>query len=216
MNKRNKIIFFLILFLFSFTLISYLIYDYLEYKKEIRESYWEIPSQVEYESVENYEIIETEEGKVVVNENAGLSFMVPEGWGVNILPEEYEVEIFTSDMNTTGLGFERIFPIDGCIIRSGIVYFIQDFPGQEQRPQIIRKKIEEKGLLEDIQEVFFINNYSSLKTTRFKDSEFGRVILIETPINNTIYHFGVSFSLNNEEECLEEFHNFLKTVSINI
>ncbi|MFA6754172.1 MAG: hypothetical protein WCR84_03390, partial [Candidatus Paceibacterota bacterium] len=75
MNKRNKIIFFLILFLFSFTLISYLIYDYLEYKKEIRESYWEIPSQVEYESTDNYEIIETEEGKVVVNENAGLSFM---------------------------------------------------------------------------------------------------------------------------------------------
>ncbi|MFA6754115.1 MAG: hypothetical protein WCR84_03095, partial [Candidatus Paceibacterota bacterium] len=169
----------------------------------IRESYWEIPSQVEYESTDNYEIIETEEGKVVVNENAGLSFMIPEGWGVKMDEENDTVEIF------------NVNRLENCFFWIGVDYYIENFPGEKNRPFIVSQQTEGKEkIIENMQEIIFIDTFSALKT--FKKSGETSLISAEVPFNNRIYNFILFSSLKNNEECINIFDEFLDGVSINI
>jgi hypothetical protein len=211
--KRKKLVFVLTA-LIVLSLVLWLTYSYFQFKKEMKGyGEWRDVKLADYESVDNYVITQTPEGEMVVNENMGLSFMVPEGWLVEKLAEENELEISTTDLDVKGLGSDTSFPRKGCLIRLGISIFDND-SSEETLPYIITEKIKEEAL-EDIQKVVFIgDNHPSLETLRFKDSEVGRIILIETPIDNKIYHFGISFSLNEQERCRNDFYDFLKTISI--
>jgi len=194
----------------------------LRYKKEIRESYWEIPSQVEYESTDNYEIIETEEGKVVVNENAGLSFMVPEGWGVKETEEitwsgginEYGIVLSTPEIELNPNSSWVPIPIQGCVIN---VYIKND----EQRFNYI-ETILRSGSISDNEEVVSISNYKALKNFYGESEELAQnlssffYILIEIPIKQKIYIFETYISTKDSKKCVDFFDNFIEKVSIEI
>ncbi len=216
MLKKNKIKTFLIVSLLLILIAGlYIFLDYLEYRKETNFVEFEIYKFIEHESIDNYEIIETDKGKMVVNEKAGLSFMVPDNWRAEKNSEIEEIELFSFDVDLSGIGLETTFPRNGCIIKTGIVRFIDNYSNQTRRPEIITDKIEgREELIEDIQEIISIDKRLSLKTIRFKSSDAGRIIFIETPLNDEIYHFGISFPLISEEECLKSFNKFLETISI--
>ncbi len=212
MKKRTKII--IVLTIIFSVFIGVVLYNQWQYRKEGWGRWMEIKT-VEYEKAANYTIIDALEGKMVINENIGLRFAVPKDWQVNIITKENEIEILSPDIDITGMGRETSFPLKGCIIRSGVVYFVQDFLKQEQRPQIISKKIAgNKEIIEETQEIITISNYSALKTLKFKDSDLGRVILVEIPVKNKIYHFGIIFPISEKQRCEKEFNKFFDSVFI--
>ena len=205
-NKKNIIlVFFLLLFLI---LVGYLIYDYTQYKKETEVISREIPKSIEYESIENYEIIETEKGKMVKNENVGLSFIVPDGWNIDKIEEDDTIEI--SRFSKIDRSNSRL--IDGdCDFLIGVDYYLKE----DNRPLFILQQIEgREELLEDIQEIIFVNSYPALKTTKKSDTTL--LINIELPNINKIYNFILFSLLNDEKNCSEEFDKFLETISIDI
>ena len=207
-NGKTLKIVALVLFL---VVISFLLYNHWKYRYGASEPFYFTP-HFEVEDIANYQIIETSEGRSVVNNNMGLTFSVPDQWSVEMLEEEYEVEISSPNME----GERGSFPLKGCVARVGIVRFIQDFPGQELRPQVMRSQIVgETPILEDIQEIVMVNNRASLKTIKYEGNERGEIILIELPIDNTIYHFGIIYASVDEEKCKEKFNEILDSVLIN-
>ncbi len=190
-------------------LVSYLFYLNSSYRGSSESIYLNV--NIENDPIESYEIIETSEGRFVVNNEAKFSFMIPEGWNIEMIEDDKEVELSSPDM----IGERGLFPSRGCVIRVGISHFIQDFPDQERRPQDIGKQIAgDLPLIGDAQEVVVVDNRSSLKTSRYRDHEFGRLVLIELPVENTIYHFGIIYSLTDENECAERFDEIIDSVSI--
>ncbi len=205
---RKKVKILVISFLFLvFLSFLYLLYDYYLYREEIKESSWDIPRMIEYESIDNYKIRETPEGKFVVNENAGLEFFVPHGWDVEKRKRDDTLEIYPHNNDS----------LASCYFWIGIDhYLINDYTEEESRPRIILDRLnKDKGIIEDSQMSIEIDNYLSLKT--IKDSTDILFISIETPINNAIYNF-LLFSplLEENEKCLNYFNNLLETISIDI
>ncbi len=198
-----------VIFIIVAGLVSYTFYLNSNYPGSSESLY--LSANIENEPIENYEIRKTPEGRFVMNNEAGFSFMIPEEWDIEMIENDKEVELSSPDM----IGERGLFPSKGCVVRVGISHFIQDFPDQERRPQDIEKQIVgDLPLIGDVQEVVVVDNRSSLKTSRYKDNEFGRLVLIELPVGNTIYHFGIIYSLADENECMEYFDELIDSVSI--
>jgi len=60
-----------------------------------------------------------------------------------------------------------------------------------------------------------VNNRASLKTIKYEGNERGEIILIELPIDSTIYYFGTIYASMDEEKCKEKFNEILDSVLIN-
>ncbi len=207
--KKSKVII-LSSFLIIITIIGYFIYSN---SREYESEWYELIEDVEYENVENYEIIEILEEKKIVNKNMGLSFLIPDEWSVEMLNDDNEIEIMSP-----GLESEASYPpSEGCIIRSGIAHFDQKIEKEKMKPQIIKNIMENKDDLIDntqtTQEIIEIDSRQTLKTIN-RNNELGKIVLTETPINNTIYHFGIIFRPDYEHECLKIFDGFLASIVI--
>ncbi len=172
---------------------------------------------IEYESVDNYEIIETDKGRMVVNENAGLSFMVPEGWGVEKIDEGedfQEIRIFSQDKSKKENNF---FPDKGCIISVFIKNYKEIFPGEENRSTHVLKQIlgEKELASKEVQEVISVDNQPALKTILYRGRGIGELFMVEVPVNQkTLYNFDALTNLEEKERCLQKFNLFLETISI--
>ena len=80
--------------------VAYLFYNHWKYRYGTSESLYFTP-HFKVEDIANYRIIETSEGRSVVNNNMGLTFSIPDQWSVEIVKEEYEVEISSPNMEGT-------------------------------------------------------------------------------------------------------------------
>jgi len=160
-------------------------------------------------SPEDYVIKEIGSKVFVENKRAGLTVQVPDGWEVkkiNLL--EGSVVFYTSDIEEKWLN--ELTPLQkGCGIEMAVVYKKMDF-------EDIKKEIEEVHSIlvkPDKFELTTINNHPVLKNT-FDSSVFGPGVSIYFPNKDKLYNFGVSWGPDEKEQCIEEFDEFLKTVSI--
>ncbi len=212
MSKKTKLkTIFLVVLLLVFLLILYFSFEYWKHIKE-GEVYFD--SFKEHESIENYIIRDTLDGKMVINENVKLSFIVPQGWDVEKIYIDDVIEISSPDKerypDIYGGFMER-----GCVFWLSVDYYIQRFSEEEHRPDLLLKQIQgKKDIKEDVQEVVFINNLPALKAKKISNETF--LILIEIPIDNRIYNVFSYSSLKDKDFCSAEFNVFLETVSISI
>jgi len=162
-------------------------------------------------SPEDYVLKETGAGVFVENKKAGLTVRVPEGWEVkkiNLL--EGSMVFYTQNVEGVWKN-EMVNPplIKGCGIGEGVTYKKMNF-------EEIKKEIEEIHSIlvkSDTFELTTINNRPALKNT-FDSSVFGPGISVYFPDKNKVYNFGVSWGPEEKEECIQEFEEFLETVSI--
>ncbi len=207
MKKKLKIS---IIFLFPVIAITagYFIYDYWQYKSE-GWGEWQDIRNVEYESAENYKIIETSEGRKVINENAGLSFPVPEGWSVKIIEEENEVEMSSADIIHLK---NKLFPDQGCNIGIFVEHSVED-GYEESRLKIVNNKIEsDNELIENIQYIISVDGHKALKTVLAYNA--GELINVEIPRNNKIYSFVIPVIPSEKERCFNKADIFLENIRI--
>jgi len=157
---------------------------------------------------EDYVIKETPEGKFVINEKAGLSFKVPEGWRVE-LPEE-TAGVYFLEKNTR---LEQGIFVGGCAIvlavdfrgtlvenTRGIISYLEKHPEEEESDMFI--------------DIIEVARHKALKKIGQADFRFGKSINIEIPLGEKLCHITTRPLLEEEERCLQEFDKFLETVSI--
>jgi len=200
----EKQFYFLIILTFLIMLFGG-IFLWTEYSKQIEE----ILPAVRFEAPENYIITETEQGIVVENKNAGISFKVPEGWTVDkeeIGIDEWVINLLSpeAELNESGL------LIEGCGVGTWIEY-------DKIRADIARNKIEDpdwfSGGISGGYESNEISSYPSLKTI-LENPGWGQAVTVHVPIEDKIYIFETRFLPEEMERCSKEFEEFLKEVSI--
>ena len=160
-------------------------------------------------SPEDYVIKEIGSKVFVENKRAGLTVQVPDGWEVkkiNLL--EGSVVFYTSDIEEKWLN--ELTPLQkGCGIEMAVVYKKMDF-------EDIKKEIEEVHSIlvkPDKFELTTINNRQALKNT-FDSIISGQGFAVYFSQKNKLYSFCLYWEPDKEEKCVEEFDEFLKTVSI--
>jgi len=170
--------------------------------------------EIRYSNSEDYVIKETEEGKVVENENAGLSFKVPDGWRTDKPEAAIYITLYSPDAEGTTMGPEGL--TTGCEIMAQVMY--------------IRANVEiiEQGLRESHQGELFANDeYEIIEIDGHKALKNKVEIIplnlsgtsIHVPVNDfsegKLHFLRVGSNLEEKEKCIQEFEEFLKTVSIN-
>ena len=175
--------------------------------------YYETPpekwDEAKYSKPEDYEIIETPEGTFVENKKAGLSFKVPEGWRVE-KKNKKQIFLFSSGAIEKNLYIMetgcRIFPVVLYNINTSIETLREELNKSMWRPHLVTI------------EVINIDGHKALKYTA-ESSEFYR-IGVSVPIQNFIftksrvYSFGLDSAPKDKEKCIQEFEQFLNTISI--
>jgi len=209
MKKKNINLLLIIIAVFLFVLWTS--YSYWQFKKETKDyGKWQEIEIAEYESVDNYVI----QGRLVINEEMGLTFTIPEGWEV----ERKDLDDFAQELNLISPDREEspdgyFIPKKGCIIGA----FIRKYLQAEQeitRPFVIGKIITSQEIDTEMQRVVFVSKISSLETTLYRDKDIGVSIATEVPLENKIYQFSLLASQTEEERCRKEFDDFLQTISI--
>jgi len=161
---------------------------------------------------EDYTIKETPEGKIVENKRAGLTVKVPEGWEAKKIEFlEGAIEFDTKDAEGTWRNGIMSAPFKkGCAIGGGMIYKKMSFDE-------IKKEIKDihfgLGIKSDEFEEIEINNRKALKNS-FDSTRIGPGISIYIPDKNKVYNFAVYWGPQDKDRCIQEFNNFLETVSI--
>lgn len=164
---------------------------------------------VKFEPLENYEILETQEGTIVRNENAGLIFQVPNGWSAH--KTEAGLEQWIININSPDLmADEKGFLTQGCGISAWVEY--DEFSANAVRHRIQDPERFSEELLFGKYETTEVSNLLSLKMI-LDNPSWGQSIGTKTPIKNRIYVFDTRI-LPEEEKCLNDFNNFLNNISI--
>ena len=165
---------------------------------------------------EDYVIKETPEGKFVINEKAGLSFKVPEGWRVE-MDESKGAQLLLVLFEKNVVLNQNGVPTGGCWWRVGI----EDNKLEAKRvSQDINFLDSENNLIDMdyytiLREIINVDNYKTLKTTfKFNKTEQANMIEVIVPFEEKIYFFRAFLDLDKEEKCSQEFDKFLETVSI--
>jgi len=163
-------------------------------------------------SPEDYVIMETEEGKFVINEKAGLTVKVPEGW----ITEKIEVmhgsiTFYPSDTESIRPNKKAVPPLKkGCMIEIAVGY-------EKTTLDEIRKEVEEAHesliMKSDEFEIVKIDGESALKNN-FDCVDIGPSVGIYLSKENKLYSIGMTASREDVERCSEGLDKFLETVSI--
>ncbi|MDP2362202.1 MAG: hypothetical protein Q8M94_00380, partial [Ignavibacteria bacterium] len=149
----------------------------------------------------------------VENKKAGLLIKVPEGW------EAKKIEFFEGSMGfyapeTEGRWQDEMIkaPLNkGCAIETTVVY--RKFSLEELKEEI--KEIHAGlGILSEEFEIITINNRQTLKNT-FDSKFIGSGIGVYFFGKNKSYSFALYWAPEEKEKCVQEFDNFLETISIN-
>ena len=163
-------------------------------------------------SPDDYVIKETEEGKFVENKKAGLKVKVPEGWETKKM-ETKEGSVLTHTLDIEGKEWnDMVVPplTNGCGIEISVVYKKMNFEEIKEEVKAIHFGVQIKS--EEFEEIA-INSHRALKNT-FDSEVLGPAIVIYIPKGNKLYDFDLYFSPNEKEKCIQEFNEFLETVSI--
>lgn len=173
--------------------------------------YWQ-GSQEITGSPDDYMIKETEQGIFVENKRAGLTVKAPDGWEVEKLDINNGLIIFYFP-GTEGERKEELVtpPLNnGCMIHTNVVYQEIDIEGL---------KIEAAynlALLNATSREFneiVVNNYPALEIIA-ETEKTGPTIGIDIPYKNKVYSFLLIFSLNHQNNCEQQFNNFLNNIVI--
>ena len=172
----------------------------------------EVSQPPRWSPAEDYVIEERPEGKFVVNEKAGLSFKVPEGWKVNIEGEEALVELFSPDAE---LDQNNVLN-KGCRILATVYYQEEEFVRIKNQIESVKetseKSKEEYGVTYKVVE---ISGYSALKGIGTEKPKIGQSIEMALPIEEgEIIGIGTQILSEYKERCLKEFDEFLETIVI--
>jgi hypothetical protein len=205
MNKTCKIIIAVIF------ILALIVAGFLYYNKTQEDKMGSV-------SFESFKRIETD-GKVFMeNKDIGLKFMVPEGW---------EVQNLTwSAISVASQDFEPFtdpspLPKKGCLINIDPEIQVQgsdyDLQYTDLKQRIDSGSCSMFGNSE--KEKCEIVDFSGLKGIRDRYSENkienpGFFTDLSVPYNNVIYRFESYVFGEDQDRCLQEFNNFLSSVSI--
>jgi len=181
---------------------------------------WKIPEPT-YVNSTDYEIKDTSEGKIIENKEEGLTFKVPEGWGVKKYDEG--ISLFSPEVEFDQYGdvlIESLKEKGGCGVGVKVVEYKSE-PAITIEVGFLRgliNRIQENSTVQESpitiekREVIKVDDKLALKRIFFHKGE-QKSISVEIPINNTIYSFENGFIFS--EKCLQKFNKFLETVLIN-
>lgn len=165
-------------------------------------------------SPDDYVIKETEEGIFVENKKAGLIVKAPEGWDVKKVEiGEGAVDFYSSNLEINQREGGIILPLEkGCKIQASVGYEKSDFVEIETE---LRYSFALMGMKSVDFEEIIVDNYPSLKSTfDIKEKGSGIGMSVSVPTNNKVYGFSVMWGSDEEERCIQEFDEFLETISI--
>jgi len=164
-------------------------------------------------SPQDYVIKETEEGTIVKNKRAGLTVKVPEEWTAEKIElfKEGSVVIQTSDIEGEEAKGVVVPPLTrGCGIEITITYKALNFEEIKKEAKEIHWMLV--PISEEFEEVI-INNKKALKNT-WESKANGPMIAIYIPAGNKVYTFTLAWVPNDKDRCIQEFDEFLETISI--
>jgi len=176
---------------------------------------------------DDYEILETPEGKIVENKKDNLRIMVPEGWiilkqkeGIAFIHPQSEL---TPDRETGSILIYSLCDFSILINRcekidpeslTGAEYLMERIDWVQINPEWWRQ---------DGYEVIEINQHKALKRTWYipdiETEKFGKakrvkMVEIEIPVGQRVYMIGYGNSFEDKESCDREFEEFLKNIVI--
>ena len=164
--------------------------------------------EAEYSKPEDYVEKQTDKGILIENKKAGISFIVPEGWRVE--KERYTDCIALFSHNA----IEKSFVMEsGCKIR---IEARNIKAGLDSIEQTLREGHKSRGYIDEY-ETAYIDNYSGLKNTsgiKSLDQHYIGIYIPAGIFSRKVYSIGVSSLVQDKEICIQEFDQFLKTVSI--
>ena len=162
---------------------------------------------------EDYVIKETPEGKFVINEKAGLSFKVPEGWRVEMDEFAGETGVVGFLEKTAKLDPQYGFLVEGCAIELAINYD-EILTKNTQRTISYLEQHPEEDESDMFLEVIELDHYKALKEIGQVNPKFGKLIRIEIPLEKKLCYISTRLFLEEEKKCSHEFDKFLETVLI--
>ncbi|MFZ3055024.1 MAG: hypothetical protein WA091_03550 [Minisyncoccales bacterium] len=205
MNKKRKIIIAVVL------ILVLAIAGYLWYKK-VQEDRM---GPVSFDSFEKIEI----DGKVFMeNKDIGLKFMVPDGWEV-VSTDIASLSMYSSDF----VPFQdpSFIPKKGCWIDVAPKVQIEGSKYDLQYTYY-RQVIDDEEVLNTLNqgndkcEIVDLDGLKFAKeiySNNNSDNQ-GEYIGLTTPYNNVVYRFNTYIFGQDKEKCVQEFNNFLSTISI--
>lgn len=164
-------------------------------------------------SSNDYAIRETEQGKIIENKKAGLIVEVPEGWKTEKMEANEGLMAFYSPDINGGLQNGRIVPPleEGCMIHVSVTYEEMDFSSLRLQAKYNLALLGVKS--EELEEVM-VKNYRALRTTA-DTQKIGSAMGIDIPYGDKTYSFLLIFASDDKNNCIQEFNQFLETISIN-
>ena len=154
------------------------------------------------------------DGKVS-NSKAGFSYNIPQGWSAETIDyAEGSVIIYASGtkIEKNDIGAPKLPLENGCLIEVAAAYQYESLDKIKDDAKFYRGLT---GAIVNNFETTTINGFSALKHT-FEYKDEGKATAFYLFKKHKTYSFAV-YPPNNEEEsskCLEDFGNFLETVSI--
>jgi len=164
-------------------------------------------------SPDDYIIKETEEGTFVENKKAGLVVKVPEGWEVKKIKDIEEGSFIVQTSNIEGKRINDVLvpPLaQGCGIEIAINYKKLNFEEIEQDVKEIYWRLE---VTDQKFERIIVDNKEALKNI-VNAKRVGPMIGVYIPLSDKVYSFTLIWGPDEKEKCIQEFENFLETISI--
>ncbi|MDD4531364.1 MAG: hypothetical protein PHH21_01495 [Candidatus Pacebacteria bacterium] len=200
MNKRYKIIV-VVVFILALIVAGFFYYNKAQEDKM---------GPVSFESFKRIEA----DGKVFMeNKDIGLKFEVPDGWKVD-----------NAGWSTISLISDNFVPFKEDMANAPLANvgcWIDITAEKEQKTENYINNTynfikELKSYPKDGVSIINVGGYDSLKTVSSigGENQVGENVYIETPNNNIIYTFQLSYLKNNTSDCLNIFNKFLDSASI--
>ena len=163
-------------------------------------------------SPEDYVIVDRTDGTFVENSKAGLSVMVPEGWDIEKLePREGLLALYSPNIEGELRDNKVVPPLGGgCIIHVSVAYEYKDVNQLKLESGYNLALLDVKSV--EFEEVV-INDHQALKTIA-DTKKIGLGIGIDIPHKDRTYSFLLIYADEENDTCVQEFGNFLGTISI--
>jgi hypothetical protein len=161
-------------------------------------------------SSEDYRIAD---GKVT-NSKAGVSYNVPQGWTAEKLDyDQGSIMLYSSetDAKKTESGGIQLPLENGCLINTGIIY--EDYSIEDMKIEALYLG-DSMGASTSSFDSLVTGGIPSLKYA-FESQKTGKVNVVYIPKDGRIASFALYLPTSGDQtKCLEDFGNFLGTVSI--
>jgi len=162
---------------------------------------------------EEFSIKDTEEGKIIEHKKAGLRVKIPLDW--QIIDVRDSLLFTTPDFQLySEVGpYGPPIPEKGCSIEMSIKKEIEasDYDIEYSYLKLCLEVPSHCG-----DEVTEVSGSKALKHIYSSESHsvYKGYIEVMVPKNEKIYHFTTYFLSHNKEQCIQEFNEFLETISI--